>query len=420
MRFSASSRQPLAVVVTTVLLASTGCAPTRAGPAAAAATVYIATDLPLQGDDTATSQETNQAIQLYLEQAHGRAGDHPVELRTYDDASAIRKSWDPENCVKNAHDHVMSDEAAVIGTYNSGCARLMVPIMNDGSEGPLAMVSHANSNPGLTRAWGLNEPQKFYPGGERSFARVAASDDKSSLASAAFVSGTLKRKRCYVLNDGEVYGKGLAKAFVAAAADNGIRVLGNEVWDVGKTSYTSMFRRIGARDPDCVVVAGDYPNNGKQLIVDKVAVLGSNKRVTMMAPGFSGYPDMAALPQSDGMYLAFGGLSLQQMTALSPVAEKFVAAYQDRYGSEPASVYSLYGVAAVQVVLAAISASDGTRAGVHQALFGGADLTVPDAESITGEALVIDHSTGDLTSNTITISVVRGGKETYLSSSRVS
>ncbi|HWS34980.1 MAG TPA: branched-chain amino acid ABC transporter substrate-binding protein [Actinoplanes sp.] len=409
----------VAATVTAVLLASTGCGPALPGPAAAT-TVFIATDLPLQGDDTATSQETNQAIQLYLEQAGGKAGAFPVELRLYDDASTIRKSWDPETCVKNAHDHVVGDEVAVIGTYNSGCARLMVPIMNDGSEGPLTMVSHANSNPGLTKAWGRGEPQKFYPGGKRSFARVAASDDQSSLASAAFVSGTLKRKRCYVLNDGQVYGKGLATAFVAAAGKYGIRVLGNDVWDVGKTSYTSLFRKIEARDPDCVVVAGDYTNNGKQIILDKVAVLGSNRRVTMMAPGFSGYADMAALPQADGMYLAFGGLSRQQMTADSPAAAKFVAAYSARFGAEPATVYSLYGVAAVQVVLAAIAASDGTRAGVHQALFGATDLTVPATESITGQALTIDHSTGDLTSNTITISVVRGGKETFLSSTRVS
>ncbi|WP_157410951.1 hypothetical protein [Actinoplanes rectilineatus] len=37
---------------------------------------------------------------------------------------------------------------------------------------------------------------------------------------------TLKRKRCYVLNDGQVYGKGRAKAFVTAA-ENGIKILDN-------------------------------------------------------------------------------------------------------------------------------------------------------------------------------------------------
>ena len=41
-----------------------------------------------------------------------------------------------------------------MGTYNSGCALpLEVPVLNQAPNGPLLMVSHANTNPGLTKAW---------------------------------------------------------------------------------------------------------------------------------------------------------------------------------------------------------------------------------------------------------------------------
>jgi branched-chain amino acid transport system substrate-binding protein len=415
-------RRPFAVAAACVLLPVAGCSGGHEGTTAPAGarTVVIASDLPLQGGTKAMSQETNDALRLYLDQVKSRAGAFTVALRTYDNSTATRGGWDDETCVKNAHDHLNSDEVAVMGTFNSGCARLMVPVMNVGPDGPLLMVSHANSTPGLTKSWGPGEPQKFYPSATRSFARVAATDDAYSAASANFLSGTLHRKRCYVLNDGQVYGVGLARAFIAAAGEQGIRVLGNKTWDLGETDYAPLFAQVKKQHPDCVVVAGDYSNNGRQIITDKVAVLGGNARVTLMAPGFAGYGEMDALAQAKGVYLAFGGLSLQQMVARSPVAAAFVAAFKSRYSTEMTSSYTLYAVAALQVMLQAIAAGDGTRTAVNNAVFGPADLTVPAARSITGEDLTINHRTGDLTSSTITILLVRGGKETYLSSTRVS
>lgn len=416
--------QLTAGAVAGLLLTVAGCGgpATDTGPAGPAGTrtVTIASDLPLQGGNKQLSQETNDAMELYLEQVKHQAGDFAVALRSYDNSTTTRGGWDDETCVKNAHAHLNSDEVAVMGTFNSGCARLMVPVMNLVTDGPLAMVSHANSNPGLTKAWGHNEPQKFYPTGKRSFARVAAADDQYSTASAGFLADTLHRKRCFVVNDGQVYGRGLAKAFIAAAGEQGIKVLGNLTWDLGKDSYVPLFEQVERADPDCVVAAGDYGNKGKQIITDKVAVLGDNTRVTLMAPGFAGYPEMATLPEAEGMYFAFGGLSLQQMVAKSPAAAAFVAAFKARHGAEPTSAYQVYSVAALQVILQAIAASDGTRAGVNEAIFGSADLTVPATRSITGQPLTIDRRTGDLTSSTMTILRVRGGKEIFQSSMQVS
>ena len=72
--------------------------------------------------------------------------------------------------------------------------------------------------------------------------------------------------------------------------------------------------------------------------------------------------------------------------------------YRARYGKEPPN-YALYGVAATQVILAAIEASDGTRKGVRDAVFADDGITVPADISVLGKDIHIDARTGeDITS----------------------
>ena len=71
-----------------------------------------------------------------------------------------------------------------IGTYNSGAAKLSIPILNAAC---LVMLSPANSYPGLTHAvdgvTAQGEPDSYYPGGYRNYARVINTDDNQGAAS---------------------------------------------------------------------------------------------------------------------------------------------------------------------------------------------------------------------------------------------
>ena len=104
-----------------------------------------------------------------------------------------------------------TDEVAVMGTYNSGCAKIEVPVLNQAPDGPMLMVSHANTNPGLTKAWDPGEPDKYYPTGKRNYARVVTTDDFQGPAAAQFAAQDLKVKKCYVINDNQTYGQGVAQ-----------------------------------------------------------------------------------------------------------------------------------------------------------------------------------------------------------------
>ena len=408
-----------AVAITGALaLAACGSSSGGGGSSSAPAgkTVVIGTDLPLQGSSKDSSDATNQAIQLYLDQIGNKVGDYTIELKQYDDSTAAAGKWDQGQCTKNATDHVANaNEIAVMGTYNSGCAKIIVPILNQDPNGPMLMVSQANTNPGLTKTWDPGEPAKYYPTGKRNYARVVTTDDNQGRAAAQFMAKDLMVKKCFILNDNETYGLGVAQSFAAEAPKDGIAIIGNEAWDAKQPNYTALFQKIKGLGADCVYLAGIFDNNGGQLIKDKVAVLGDNTAVALMGPdGFTGYPELNKLPEGQGMYLSFPGLTNDDLRKQGGAAAKLLDAYKAKYGADPATSYALYGVAAVQVILQALQQSDGTRVGVNNAVFSGAGITIPADISAIGKELKIDPATGDVNLLDMTIEQIKDNAETTL------
>ncbi|MBO0885730.1 MAG: branched-chain amino acid ABC transporter substrate-binding protein, partial [Mycobacterium sp.] len=378
-------------------------------------TLVVGTDLPLNGSSAGQSEDTNKLIQLYLDSIGDKAGPYKIELKSYNDATPAAAQWDDGQCAQNAAAHVANtQEVAVMGTFNSGCALIEVPILNRASDGPLLMVSHANTNPGLTKAWDPGTPEKYYPTGKRSYARVVTTDDFQGTADADFAKETLHAKSVYILNDNQVYGIGVARAFEDEAKKDGIKVLGNEAWDAKAANYTALFQKIKAKNPDMVFFGGIYDNNGGQLTKDKVAVLGDNKKVPLMVPdGFTGYSDNTALPQAQGEYLSFAGLTLDTLTKNNASGAKLIQQFKQKYGHLPEGSYPLYGVAAMQVILAAIAKSDGTRASVTEQVFSGSGITIPASESVIGKPIQIDPKTGDTNNKDISIELMKNHEETF-------
>jgi len=342
------------------------------------------------------------------------AGEFSVGFREYDNSTAAKGSWDDAQCAKNAQAHVAAkDEVGVMGTYNSGCAKIIVPVLNQDPEGPMVMISNANTNPGLTKAWDAGEPEKYYPTGARNYFRVVTTDDNQGNAAAEYAK-SIGVKRVYVLNDRQTYGIGVARSFTSAAKALGLTLLADGEagtgWDDKAPNYEALFTKIKATKPDMVYVGGIFDLNGGQLVKDKVKYLGDNTKVKFMMPdGFTGYPDFLALPEAQGAYLSFTGLSIDQFPK-GGAAEKFQADYLAEYGEAPTSSFSVYGAAAAQVLLAAIAASDGTRKGVYQAMKG---IVIPASESVVGTELRFDEN-GDIISKDITILNVTDSKETFV------
>ncbi len=111
------------------------------------AEALIASDLPMQGDSKARSEQMVEAIRLALEHRHWRAGDVNVAFQPCDDSIVKTGLWDGKKCRANANAYADDpDVIGVIGTYNSGCAAEIMPILNEAPGGPVPMVSPGNTS----------------------------------------------------------------------------------------------------------------------------------------------------------------------------------------------------------------------------------------------------------------------------------
>jgi branched-chain amino acid transport system substrate-binding protein len=373
--------------------------------------LIVGTDLPLQGASEDASRSTNEVVALVLEQAGGKAGDYTVEIKEYDDSTAAKGAWDDAACAKNAKDHVANvNQVAVMGTYNSGCAKIIIPVLN---EAGMLMVSHANTYPGLTVEWDKGEPALYYPAGARNYARVIAHDGFQGTAAAQFLFNEQGVKTLAVLDDTQAYGIGIADAVQMEFERLGGTVV-RDSWDVKQTQgYTATFEKIKASGATAVYYGGIFDNNGVQLVKDKTTVLGDNTAFLAMSPdGFSGYPALREMPEAEGLWMTFAGKSLDGIIKGGGAPAKFVEDYTAKYGAVPNSSYAMYGGVAMQIILKAIAASDGTRQGVLDAAFGGEGLCLTAEESVSGMGFCLSPETGDVDTVTMTLQQMTGGVET--------
>ena len=328
----------------------------------------VASDLPLQGANRPQTTQMTKAIEFILNRAKWKAGNYTIGYQSCDDSTAQKGSWDPAKCTANARAYAADRSLlGVIGTFNSGCAKLVIPILNRAPGGPLAMISPANTYPGLTKRTPLNaagEPGIYYPTGKRNYARVVATDDFQGPAD-AMLAKRLGATSVYILTDNETYGKGVAQTFRNAARKLGIRVLGFEAWDPKASSYEAVATKIKQSGARGVFLGGIVCNNGAKLLKDLRAGLGANVRI-IGPDGWTPFSAVAAAGSAaEGMFISVAGLPNE---ALGAGGKKFIADFVKFQGRKP-DPYAVYAAQAAQLLVDAIRRSAGTRASVSPQLF---------------------------------------------------
>src|SRR5919107_4681370 len=240
-------------------------------------TVKIVSDLPLQGANRAQTTTMVNAIEMAIEERGGKAGSATIEYESLDDATAQAGQWDEAKCAENAQTAAQDEEiVGWIGPFNSGCAVVEIPILN---EAGLGMISPANTYIGLTKPGGEpDEPEKYYPTGERNFTRVILADDEQGQAGALLMEEE-GVESVYILDDKETYGKGLADQVQKSAEELGIQIIGREGVDTTAANFRSVMNKIAEEDPDAIYFGGIIENNAAQLVKDKIGAGMSNDDV---------------------------------------------------------------------------------------------------------------------------------------------
>ncbi len=322
--------------------------------------IVIVSSLPRTGNAKQQTGSIVNGIRMALEEVNSRVGDFQIEYRDEDDATASAGNWTAEQESSNAINAAGDPDVMVyIGTYNSGAAKNSMPILNRAG---LVMISPANTAVGLTKPNpdDPDEPGIYRPSGKLNYVRVCPTDDVQGPLGAEWAK-QMGVKRVFVLDDHEVYGRGLALLFAEHCEKIGIEVVGQDSVDSRSLEFRPLMTSIKALNPDLIYFGGTTQSKGGQIAKDIVAV-GLNAK--LMVP--DGCMEQAFIESAgarnlnDRCFVTFGGIPAEAFENATPdfiqrnkAAKDFVEAYQKRFHRLP-EAYAIYGYEAGKVALDAI------------------------------------------------------------------
>jgi branched-chain amino acid transport system substrate-binding protein len=383
-------------------------APVAAAPAPAAATVVpqdpntikIVSSLPRTGSAKAQTDTIVNGITMALDEAGWKVGAFTIKYEDLDDATAAAGQWTAEKEAANADQAIKDPDVMVyLGTYNSGAAKVSIPMLNKAS---LLMISPANTWPGLSKPGkgDQGEPEKYRPTGKVNYTRVVPADDIQGVVGADWAK-KLGVRKVFIVDDAEVYGKGIADLFRARCEEIGLKVLGQESIDAKAQEFKNLMTNVKAKEPELVYFGGTTQSKGGQIAKDMVAV---GLKCPIMVPDGcfeQAFVDSAGAENLNGRcYVTFGGLPPEK---LAGKGKDFVDAYKKKFGKDP-EAYAVYGYEAAKVALEAVKrAGKKDRDAIRAAC-----LSIKNFEGALGKWSF--DKNGDTTNKTMSGQVVRDGK----------
>lgn len=347
--------------------------------------------------------QVSQALRMVLGDRDWRAGDYNVGLQICGETTPAGDAPDPKLCRRTARAFARNRSVVVVlGQHFSGCAAEGIPILNAAAGGPVPQLSASATYLGLTRGGpgvARGEPDRFYPNGTRSFARLVPPDNVAG-AAAAVLAKDQGAHRVYALDDGVPYGFGVAEAFAEAARRIGLRVVGREQWNPKAHDYRRLADRVRGSGAEAVYLGGYVSNNGAQLIKDLRAALGPDAELL----GPDGFNNLDALVEGAGAAAeGFAPLiAVLPNDELPEPGREFAERFNKRWGAHPCC-FSVHAAQAARMMLDAIAASDGSRRQVLDHLF-----RTPVDDSYVGSFRIDRY--GDTTRTTMGVYRVKDGR----------
>ncbi|HEV3319253.1 MAG TPA: branched-chain amino acid ABC transporter substrate-binding protein [Solirubrobacteraceae bacterium] len=317
-------------------------------------TVY--SSLPLQGPSGAISGQIVDGEKLALHDSGGHIGPFKISYDSLDDSNPTSGKWDPGVTAGNAK--TAADDPSTIaylGDYNSAATAISLPLINAAG---ILQVSPASPYAGLTSSEyaGQDEPERFYPTGRRSFARLQPGDPAQARAQVRLMRG-LGVGMVYVLDDQDPFELPLAQMVVADSEHAGISVAAHDSLDTtATTSFAGEASKIARSGAQAVFFAGGTTPETVSLWQQLHA---ADPRLWLLGPSTM---VNAAFTSAIG---AGAGARTLLTTPILPVghypvsAQRVLSAYRRQFHEQP-EAYALFGYAAMSATLRAIA-----RAGAH-------------------------------------------------------
>lgn len=391
-----------ALVVAVALAALTsGCGSVSGAASSLGNQLTVYSSLPLQGRSGAISKQIVGGEKLALYDAGGHVGPFKVSYSSQDDSSPASGQWDPGVTASNAKTAANDPSTiAYLGDYNSGATAISLPLINAAD---ILQVSPASPYVGLTSSLdaGQDEPERFYPTGKRSFARLQPGDPVQARAQAQLMRGLGVRK-VYVLDDQDPFELPLAQMVAADSEHTGISVAAHDSLDTTTTSsFAGEVAKIAESGAQAVFFAG---GTGPGVVSLWKQLHSADPRLWLLGPN-----TMVNATFTSEVGAGPGARTLLT-TPVLPVrsypasAQRVLSDYRRQFGEQP-EAYALFGYAAMSATLQAIrraGSRGNNREAVIDALFArGAQGSVigryaiePDGETTLSSYGVDRVSTG--------------------------
>ena len=330
------------------------------GSAAEGETLTIYSSLPLQGTSKGQSEAVIDGEKLALKNAGNKVGKFKIKYVSLDDSTAQNPGTaDEAQTAQNARKAVQ-DKSTIfyLGEFNSGGTKVSLPILNKAG---IPQISPSNTYVGLTTdkpGSEPGEPDKYYPAGTRTYARVVPADDIQGAALAT----TMKEDGCksvHIFNDKTTYGAGLGRNIELSAKEIGLTVEGNDGTDKNAPNYRSLAAKVKA---DCFVGSGVTGENYVQVFKDVAAAAPDAKLYGPdgVAEAAFSDPKEGGIPNDIGAKtkVTVATLGLEEFKKRGNAeAEKFFTDFEAEYGTASPDPYAIYGYETMALALSTLEAA---------------------------------------------------------------
>ena len=311
-------------------------------------TLTIYSSLPFDPADRPQSEDVVNGEKLALKDAGGKVGKFDIKYVSLDDATASAGKWDAGKTSSNARQAAQDKTTiAYLGEFNSGASAVSMPILNRSG---ILQVSPSNTYLGLTKKTpDASEPAKYRPSGNKTYGRVVPADNIQAAAVATYMKENGVTK-VYVLNDKEVYGKGLANEVEKAAKAQGLEVPANEEIDPKSANFRTVANKVKTSGANGVFFGGITANGGVQLWKDLYASVPTAKLFGPDGVAETSFTGEIG-PSQKNTFITQPTLDPK---SYPPAAQKFYDQFEKTYGGGTPEPYAVYGYEAMSVVLDAM------------------------------------------------------------------
>ena len=374
-------------------------------------TIY--SSLPLQGTSKDQSEAVIDGEMLALKQAGEKVGKYTINYESLDDSTAQNPGTADEAQTADNARKAVQDPTTIfyLGEFNSGGTKVSLPILNKAG---IPQISPSNTAVGLTTdepGADPGEPDKYYPTGERTYARIVPKDTIQGAALATIMQED-GCKTVAIANDKTTYGAGLARNVETSAKELGLEVTSNDGTDRNAPNYRSLAEGI---DADCFIGSGVTGENYIQLFKDVAAAQPDIKLYGPDGVAEAAFTD----PKEGGIPADVGARTKVTVATLSPEefekqgieeAAKFFSDYEAEYGIAKPDPYAIYGYETMKLALDTLEAV-GDKANDRKAVIDQLINNTKGRKSVLG-TYDIDEN-GDTTLTDYGLYTIDGGELTF-------